>query len=198
MQPTANNYNIGRLNRAKRAEIPFTITGSVTAALITATIDQEFVDSAEIFLAVAATAAQDGVLGGPGTSVSTASVLDPSANTGAKAFPAKLSSDTAGPSIGFIVLDGPSMTQPVTIPLPSDGRNPGYGVPQTVGTAIRVLRAEVIMQETTGFGIKTGLAVRADATVTPNGNVKVAISLPTANLFNVAQIQKGMLKLAWL
>lgn len=195
----ANNFNIGRLNRAKRCCIPFTINGNITANLITATIDQEFIDSSEIFLAVAATGAQDGVLGGPGLSLTQkGSLLDPSVNdVNGKAFAAKLGSDTAGPAIGFIVLDGPSEKQPVSIPLPSDGRNPGYGVPQTVGGATRIFRAEVIMQETTAFGVKVGMAVRADATVTANGNLKVAISLATANLFNVAQIQKGLLKLTW-
>ena len=55
------NYHLAKVAVAKRVEIPFTINGGAVAA-ITATIDDELTNSAEIFVANSAGAAQDGIV----------------------------------------------------------------------------------------------------------------------------------------
>ena len=121
----ASNYHMARVNKAKRAEIPFTITSDGTVGNIVGTIDDEFKDSAEIFLAILTSTGKDGARGGTGGSA--ASALDPSANdSNSKAFPAHLSTDPAAAAIGFNVADGPSELQSVGIPLPGDGKNPTF------------------------------------------------------------------------
>lgn len=210
------NYHIGKVNKAKRAEIPFTIVGDGTVGNITGTIDDEFKDSAEIFLAILTSTGKDGALGGNGGAA--ASVLDPSANdSNSKAFPALLSSDTAPCAVGFIVADGQSDYQPSTIPVPNDGSNPAYpaSTTQVVGTARKLYHAEAIITEgSTGAAGVLGYALRAKiltAGITPKGNVKVVITFDSyfkvddsaadaANTFkfNTAGTYKGILKLVYL
>ena len=212
----ANNYHIGRSNLAKRAEIPFTILTSATIASIVATIDDEFTDSAEIFIAGTTGLGQDGVLGG--TAAAYASVLDPSANNASsKAFPALLSADTAPISLGFIVLDGSVDTAPATIPLPGgQNQSPAYGTAQAIGTAQKLFFAEIVITDGSITSLVPGLigtSLRANvlsAGVTPNGNLKVLVTFPVVELtattpaaiaptIKVAgQTVKGFLKLTWL
>ena len=179
-----NNYHNARSANAKRVKIPFTIVGNATVGSIRASIDDEFADGAEIFVAVATGGTQDGALGGVVANLGSA--LDPSANdTNGKAFPALLSSDTTAMKFGFIVADGGGKTL-ATLPLPGNGNNPTYGAATMFGSAQKLLSAEVVFTDgaaTTCPSGTRGWAVRANtltAGITPNGNVKVAIQLPVA------------------
>jgi len=222
------NYHLAKVAGAKRVEIPFTINGGAVAA-ITATIDDELTNSAEIFVANSAGAAQDGIRGGAGGTA--ASLIDPSANdANSKAFPLLLSSDTAPASIGFIVADGTPDLRPSTIPSQDTPQNPGFhGTAASIkGAARKLFSAEVVFTDgapasgaagnivtatgSTPAGTR-GAALRAEtlvAGVTPNGNIKVRVSLPklvaasgTATLENavpgfLSGTIKGFLQLTYI
>ena len=185
MSTSMMNYHNGRSANAKRVKIPFTITGSATVGSIRATIDDEFADSNEIFVAVVTGTGVDGSNGG--VVATPGSVIDTSANdANGKAFPLLCSSDTTAMLFGFIVLDGSGKTL-ATIPQPGNGNNPSYSsTQQTFGSAQKILGAEVVFTDgaaTTCPSGTRGWSTRANtltAGVTPNGNLKVLIQLPVA------------------
>lgn len=211
MNEFSNNSALNKNIRANRLEIPFTIVGSATPANIVATVDDEFSASCEIFVAGTTGAAQDGLLGGTASAVG--SVLDPSANdTNGKAFAAKLSMDTGPVSIGLIVADGSLSKPPNTIPLQnSDPSNPSYGTQTVDGKVSKVYAADLVISEGGNMPGVVGVAVRAQILgggATPNGNIKVVITLPkfvlsaitptaTAVAFNTANTFKGVIRLSY-
>lgn len=206
----ANNVQIQKRNRAKTADIPFTIVGTGTASAAIASVDGPLAAAVEVFIAISESASQDGQLGGAGGSK--ASTLDPSANdTNSKAFAGNLS-QAAPASIGFIILDGGgSPLQNMTAP-GGDPSNPGYptvsgGSTATIGTAQQVFSAFAEITDGTGAPI-VGAAALLDKTVTPNGNVKVKVTFPgfypsaatpTNTVFTLKtnETKHGVLHLSW-
>ena len=202
----ANNVNIQRLNRAKTADIPFTIVGTGTANATTITIDNPFSGDVEAFCALSEIASQDGALGGAGGGA--ASLLDPSANTGGKAFPAALSL-AAPPTIGFIVLDGGQTVPLATMTAPGgDPSNPGYvASPTPIGSAIQLFECHAEISDAPSGAPILGICPVAKLVVTQNGNLQVTVVFPswfpsgsganTAFKLDASGTYRGTLHLAW-
>lgn len=203
----ASNPTVGANNRSKRAEIPFTIVGNATIGSITASIDDPFNGSAEIFVGITTGASVAGANGGTGGS--STSTIDPSAS-----FASGISSDGAQVKIGFVVLDGATELQQAGVPLPGNAQNPTYGTPAAKGSAVNLRHAEVVFSDGAATNVQpgtVGAAARAAlgaAGVTTNGNLKVVVGLPlfmaasatpTAIVptLKAAGTMKGVLKLVW-
>lgn len=211
MNQFSNNSALNKNIRANQLDIPITINGNGTLASITASVDDEFAGSCEIFVATTTGAAQDGKLAG--TAGAVGSVLDPSANdVNGKAFPTLLSSDTGPVSIGLIVADGSLSKPPNTIPLQnSDPSNPAYGTQTVDGRVSKVYAADLVISEGGNMASVVGVAARAQILgggATPNGNIKVVITLPkfvlsaitptaVAVAFNTANTFKGVIRIRY-